>query len=133
VREETEEGLMLRPVNGWLLRLHPARFRERFGEEMLSIFDCARPGEAARLIVDAFISLIRQWAFRPAFWHERAIESAPWTAQRPPAFYIFQKYKLRGGPLLAGAMLTTIAFTATWLVSPGIGWSSRPGPEPRIE
>jgi hypothetical protein len=30
---------MLRLFYRWLLRFHPTRFRERFAEEMLSIFD----------------------------------------------------------------------------------------------
>jgi hypothetical protein len=33
---------MLRHLYVWLLQLHPAAFRQRFGDEMLEIFDNAR-------------------------------------------------------------------------------------------
>ncbi len=34
---------MLRPLYRWVLRLHPAGFRTRFADEMLSIFDHTFP------------------------------------------------------------------------------------------
>ncbi|MGA9800748.1 MAG: hypothetical protein WBQ68_17165 [Terriglobales bacterium] len=59
---------MLRFVYRWLLRLHPARFRVRFAEEMLAIFD------------DAAIRSRRRAAGRPycAYTkHDKARRSAP--------------------------------------------------------
>ncbi len=52
-----------------LLWLHPSRFRERFAEEMLWIFDetqatCGR----AFLCYDGINSLARQWVLRTGIW-----------------------------------------------------------------
>src|SRR5436309_314368 len=50
-----------------LLSLHPRPFRERFGEEMIDIFDeGAGSRRRVALFVDAFISLFRQWVLRPS-------------------------------------------------------------------
>jgi hypothetical protein len=52
----------MRGVYRCLVWLHPAAFRQRFGEEMLWIFDeAADTCGATSLIVDAGRSLIRQW------------------------------------------------------------------------
>lgn len=53
----------LRSVYRYILRLHPAPFRERFSDEMLWIFDeeC-KHGACARLLFDAAWSLVRQRA-----------------------------------------------------------------------
>jgi len=62
---------MLRHLYRCALRLHPPGFRQRFGEELLSIFDKAEGRLAAfRLVLDAVGSLSRQWLFRPEFWSE---------------------------------------------------------------
>jgi hypothetical protein len=58
-----------------LLRLHPAAFRDRFGGEMMSIFE--NSGEKStvyhgRLIVDAALSFVRQWLLRADFRTEPA-------------------------------------------------------------
>ena len=59
---------MLRLLYLWLIRLHPLCFRQRFGEEMLEIFEevSARGGVAA-LFADAFVSIFRQWVLRVEF------------------------------------------------------------------
>jgi hypothetical protein len=51
-----------------LIALHPPRFRERFGDEMLCAFDDAGPDRAPRLFADAFLSLLRQWLLRSSLW-----------------------------------------------------------------
>jgi hypothetical protein len=52
-----------------LVRLHLSSFRVRFEDEMLWVFDEAEGTvKAALLIVDAGISLIRQWLTNPDFW-----------------------------------------------------------------
>src|SRR5256884_4321164 len=62
---------MLRLFYRGLLRFHPSRFRERFAEEMLSIFDHVEGRAAsAELVADAFISLVRQWTMRSEYWEE---------------------------------------------------------------
>ncbi len=54
--------IMTRRVYILLLRLHPRAFRQRFGDEMLGIFDeCAGKGS---LLADGFLSLFRQWTLR---------------------------------------------------------------------
>jgi hypothetical protein len=59
----------MRSVYQFLLWLHPAEFRGRFGDEMLCIFDEAGAGwRAASFIADACLSLARQWFLRPAIW-----------------------------------------------------------------
>jgi len=51
-----------------LLRMHPPAFR-RFSAEMLSIFDAASEYTGRlNLLVDAFVSLIRQWILRSEGW-----------------------------------------------------------------
>ena len=68
---ETKEGLMFRSLFRLLVSLHPRAFRERFAGEMLSIFDHSDGKMAALgLVADAFLSLLRQWGFRPAFWND---------------------------------------------------------------
>ena len=51
------------------MQLHPAEFRNRFGDEMELIFEEAKNfGGATALILDAIASLGRQWFFGPAIW-----------------------------------------------------------------
>jgi hypothetical protein len=58
---------MQRAVYSWLIALHPAGFRRRFGPEMLAILD--EPEIAGgSLLLDAFCSLVRQWGLRTAWW-----------------------------------------------------------------
>ena len=53
---------------GWLIRLHPAAFRERFGAEMLCVYDEASRGERPHLLADGVVSLARQWVARSRYW-----------------------------------------------------------------
>jgi hypothetical protein len=52
-----------------LLWLHPSSFEERFGEELLWIFDM-RPasGSSITLLLDCLVSLCRQWVFHSNLW-----------------------------------------------------------------
>jgi hypothetical protein len=52
----------------WLVRLHPAAFRERFGAEMLWVYGEAGGGERPRLLADGVLSLARQWIWRSRYW-----------------------------------------------------------------
>jgi len=55
----------MRAVYQCLVQLHPYKFRSRFGEEMLWIFDEVRnPADRYLLIHDALMSLFRQWMWR---------------------------------------------------------------------
>jgi hypothetical protein len=51
-----------------LIALHPPRFRQRFGDEMLCVFDEAGRGRTARLFADGALSLLRQWLLRSNLW-----------------------------------------------------------------
>jgi hypothetical protein len=59
---------MKRSLYRVLLGLHPRRFRERFGEEMLCVFDESPPERGARLLADCLFSLLRQWLLRSGVW-----------------------------------------------------------------
>jgi hypothetical protein len=52
----------------WLVRMHPSTFRERFGAEMLCLYDEAERGERPRLVADGVVSLARQWVVRSRYW-----------------------------------------------------------------
>jgi hypothetical protein len=58
-----------------LIRLHPPYFRDRFGDEMQVIYEheVAARGPT-RLVLEAAVSVLRQWLPRPEYWH------APLTA-----------------------------------------------------
>lgn len=59
---------MLRWLYSRLILLHPEGFRVRFGDEMLEMFaDAPDWKERVPLLGDGFVSLIRQWGFRPEF------------------------------------------------------------------
>jgi hypothetical protein len=107
---------MLRLLYRWLLRFHPARFRERFAEEMLSIFDHVEGRAAtAELVADAFISLVRQWTIRSEYWEEKVSASVPAGVGGFPVFYTLESFKPRKSALIGGAVLTWIACSAVFL------------------
>jgi len=99
-----------------LLRFHPARFCERFAEEMLSIFDHVE-GRALRskLVADAFISLLRQWSIRPQNWEQKAPAGIPISATAAPAFFTLGEFKVRKSALFYGAVLTLILYCGLFL------------------
>jgi hypothetical protein len=108
---------MLRLVYRWLLRLHPARFRERFTEEMLSIFDhhVAEKPAAVKLLGDGFISLMRQWTLRSEYQEEK--ESGAHSAtDGVPLFYTFESFKPRTSALIDGGILSLLVFCAVCLI-----------------
>src|SRR5579862_9068682 len=107
---------MFRVLYRWLLQLHPKRFRERFAQEMLSIFDHL-DGASARChtVADGLVSLVRQWTLRSGYWKEREIERAHCSADGVPCFYTLDNFKPRVGALLAGGLLTLSLFCAAYL------------------
>jgi hypothetical protein len=96
-----------------LIKLHPADFRERFGGEMLSIFErsAARP----RLIADAFLSLARQRFLRADY------RSEPVHAVEGSMFLVLpEEPALQGRYWLAGFALGIFSFmVAGFLISHG--------------
>lgn len=103
---------MIRFFYAGLLRLHPARFRQRYGAEMLWIFDEASArGRSAPLFADAVLSLWRQWALRSEFWHQPDT-APPATSDGVPVFYVGAGDTPRTSALFHGAALSVIVFGA---------------------
>ena len=91
-----------------LLQLHPEPFRQRFGEEMLDIFD--QSAQKSSLMIDGFVSLARQWTLR-----RRPIAFSPTTAtDGVPLFYSAGPEVPRAGAFVPGAVITFIAFGLIW-------------------
>lgn len=105
---------MLRFLYRCVLHAHPSYFRQRFADEMMSIFDHTEGMFcASRLFIDGVISLFRQWVLRPEFWEEPV---TPAVADAAPLFYTFEKTKLRTAALLCGVLLSL-------MVLDGICWT----------
>ena len=111
---------MLRRWYCFLLRMHPPYFRQRFADEMLSIFDATAGNATAadgtvprgrvaalKLLTDCVISLGRQWILRPDFWEQPAQPAEDGV----PHFYSFASYKPRKAALIYGALLSVATFT----------------------
>jgi Ca2+-binding EF-hand superfamily protein len=86
-----------------LLRLHPRMFRQRFGDEMLGIFE--QSPQKGLLLADGVLSLFRQWAMRR---HEPGITVTPGA----PAFYQAEPEIPRMDALMPGVLVTVVAFSA---------------------
>lgn len=96
---------MLRSLYQLLLRAHPPYFRQRFAEEMQSIFDQAESRSvAAGLLADAVLSLLRQWSVRPQFWEDSPLAVGRGT----PLFNVLDNNKPRAAALLYGAFLSAL-------------------------
>ena len=92
---------MLRRLYIWLLQLHPAPFRRKFGDEMIEIFDFAEgPPAVIRLFADGLLSLFRQWALRSEFRQPVLADGDH------PLFRTIDPYKPRPVALLNGVFLT---------------------------
>jgi len=110
---------MFRHLYCFVVFAHPASFRRRFGDEMLSIFDQSE-GKLSRagLLADGVISLLRQWVLRPDFQHETAVS----TVAGEPHFYTFQKEKLQASTLVYGALLSALVLNGVcWTM--GYAWN----------
>jgi len=106
---------MLRPFYRCVLCLHPRAFRQRFADEMLSIFDhTAGKPAAIRLLADGLISLARQWTLRPEFWHEHELSPSQQPAPDGiPSFYTLDPFRPRAGAVIHGLVLSTLVFCLT--------------------
>jgi Ca2+-binding EF-hand superfamily protein len=93
-----------------LLRMHPRAFRQRFGDEMLGIFD--QSSEKVSLVADGASSLLRQTMLRqPSF------AFSPTTApDGVPLFYSAEAEIPRLSALMPGALITLLAFGLICLV-----------------
>jgi Ca2+-binding EF-hand superfamily protein len=86
-----------------LIRLHPTPFRQRFGEEMLGIFD--QSVQKSSLLADGFVSFFRQWTLRR---HPLAF-SPTVRADGVPLFYSAAPEVPRAGVFMPGALISLVA------------------------
>jgi len=105
---------MIRKIYWILIRFHPADFRKRFGDEMMSIFDNASAARS-RLITDAVVSLTTQRFLRANY----RTETAP--AAKGTMFLILpEENTLQGQHWMAGFALAILSFMlAAFLISHG--------------
>ena len=104
---------MLRSLYRTVLHLHPPFFRQRFADEMLSIFDETEgTGERLGLLLDGLISLARQWGLRPHFGEEPSRV----TANGAPLFCSLGPSMPRTPALAYGALMSA-------LVLQGVCWT----------
>jgi hypothetical protein len=103
---------MLRRLYRCAVRLHPSRFRRRFGDEMLYIFDQQKGRLAALgLMLDCVFSLLRQWALRPHISIE--LPAAPLlspTVDHIPLFRTLDTFRPRASAIINGTALSLILF-----------------------
>ncbi len=52
----------------FILRMHPPAFRQRFGDEMMSVFEDTAAHDSSTLVLDGVVSLARQWLLRTDSW-----------------------------------------------------------------
>ena len=109
---------MLRYLYARVLDAHPPYFRQRFGEEMLAIFDESESGwGAARLFADAMVSLVRQWTLRPQFWEERAA-----VDRGSSLFSLLEHSRPRTLALAYGALVSVLVLNGVSLTI-GYAWN----------
>jgi len=103
---------MVRSIYVCLLRLHPRQFRQRFAGEMQWIFD-QTPENRGRLVIDAVVSLWRQWALRPHTGMQPAVTGATLrVSDGVPAFYTCESFMPRRSALINGGVLSVAVFGA---------------------
>jgi hypothetical protein len=104
---------MLRPLYRCVLRLHPPGFRKRFTDEMLSIFERAA-GTSAEflLLLDALVSLARQWVLRPEFWDDLSPAQQP-VPDGVPSFHTLAPFRPRTPAVIHGLLLSIALFCLT--------------------
>ena len=111
---------MLRRLYRGAVRLHPSRFRQRFGDEMLYIFDQQRGMlDALGVTVDCVFSLARQWTVRPHITTQ--LTASPLRSPAPdhiPSFGSFDTVLPRTSAIIHGALLSLIVFYLTVIAIP---------------
>src|SRR5271166_1788043 len=106
---------MLRHLYRCAVRLHPASFRRRFGDEMPYIFDQQKGTLAALgVMLDCVVSLVRQWTLRPHAGIELSVAPPPSpTADHVPSFETLDPFRPRASAIINGAALSMILFCMT--------------------
>ena len=91
---------MLRHLYRCAVRLHPSSFRQRFGEEMLYIFDQQKGTRAGLgVLLDCVVSLLRQWTLRPNTGIEASVVASP-TADHMPCFRTIDPFRPRTSAIM---------------------------------
>jgi len=122
-----------RNLYSWIVALHPPKFRKRFGDEMLCIFDEANDGGSMALFKDGVASVMRQWLLRSGAWKvmaavagavaQMALFGSAWSGMVPRAIVRVPAAAERGAGqglallLVAGittAILMSGVAVATW-------------------
>jgi len=81
---------------------------------MIFIFDQqASKSAAARLLIDALVSTLRQWALRPEQWYALPAESPQTVADGIPTFSTIRPFRPRRAAVVHGIALTTVIFCLT--------------------
>jgi hypothetical protein len=110
---------MLRFIYLWLVRLHPSRFKKRFGDEMLSIFDQTGGKTAAtKLIGDGAISVLRQWITPPEFGEKPLAATCVGTSDGTPNLYTVDDSLPQTRALVNGTALSLAVFSliCLWMI-----------------
>jgi CubicO group peptidase (beta-lactamase class C family) len=120
---------MSRALYRWLLYWHPPAFRDRFADEMLSIFDEAAAIHGVRgLFVDGIVSLLRQWTLRPESWKSPVALSVPVSSRGPStAFLSSEDFEIPAHNLplrrwIEGIVMTLGLLSAVWSLTGGGGY-----------
>lgn len=104
---------MLATLYRGVIRLHPPAFRERFGDEMVSIFERAQGARTALLLLDALVSLIRQWGLRSEFCHSLDPPPARPALDGVPTFSSIDPFRPRSAAVIEGLVLSITLFCLT--------------------
>jgi hypothetical protein len=118
---------MLRWLYIQLIRLHPAPFRWRFGDDMLDDFDRSALRAKPRYFADAGASLARQWLLRPEFRSESTPVAADVSLETmgAPLFQTLEPWKPHPAALLQGVLLAILSISlAVQFI--GMGGVARP-------
>ena len=113
---------MLRTCYSFLLRLHPAPFRQSYGKEMLAIYDdVAAGGSVCELFIDAVASLFRQWVLRAEFRRPAAAEPVAAVSGDVPLLASLDLYTPRPEAILIGCLLSValLSLVVTASIRPG--------------
>ena len=106
---------MLRFLYREVVRLHPSAFRNRFGDEMLSIFDNATSTRGAiTLLGDGLVSLGRQWLGSPRSSNENASVARTQPGfNAVPSFLTLDSFHPQTIAILDGLVLSVALFCLT--------------------
>ena len=98
---------MLRHLYRAAVRLHPPGFRNRFGEEILSIFESTQ-GKSARfsLLCDCLLSSLRQRILRFDFSAKSSPGIGVPAADRIPSFSSLEGFRPRTSAVIDGVILS---------------------------